>query len=530
MDRRHDSATHPCSRRLDYRQQQKDNSIVARLSLSFFHHFYLAETTYRNSNNINNSSSNPSIHPSTNSIQSYTTIVTMVSDPRVTPLLHRLGGLYRDPTRIDRDASFLLKSSVGVHLQPGIAPLVENNGQTSKCLVLQGTIAICFRGVTYQLLVDMFLPPGYPMRPPVVYVRLASPNMYLKENHAHVGRDGMVYLPYLSEWNQHSHNLVELVVAMSSVFSADPPVFTRTTTTTVVNAQHQAAVAATMATVMAQSVLPTTATATRVQQVPTMMTSMSSSSASAASRYYDDSPSRIQAQAEEILAKEAEEANRAAEIARLLEQQEQEQERQKLAQRQYEQQQLIKVKAQVTQKIRDHLQQQLSTSQRTLQDYWKDQHVLPQNERVLHNQVPALEQQKDDLEKAIAVVATQTRALEEWLLEANKENAATTTTTVSVDDLVVGSTKVEDQMIRLEAENMALSDLLYCLDRRMFNHDATKDNHHSNNSGVGGGDGGMMDCATFLKQVRQLAKRQFLVRAHQNKIKSSMNIMTNASF
>jgi ESCRT-I complex subunit TSG101 len=98
----------------------------------------------------------------------------MVHDPRVTTLLSRLGGLYRDPARVDRDASSLLKSSVGVHLTPGIAPLVENNGDSSHCLVLQGTIAIVFRGQTYQLLVDIYLPPGYPIRPPVSYVRLAE--------------------------------------------------------------------------------------------------------------------------------------------------------------------------------------------------------------------------------------------------------------------------------------------------------------------------------------------------------------------
>ena len=98
----------------------------------------------------------------------------MVQDPRVTTLLSRLGGLYRDPNRVDRDASSLLKSSVGIHLTPGISPLVENNGNSSHCLVLQGTIAIVFRGTTYQLLVDIYLPSGYPIRPPVSFVRLAK--------------------------------------------------------------------------------------------------------------------------------------------------------------------------------------------------------------------------------------------------------------------------------------------------------------------------------------------------------------------
>ncbi len=78
---------------------------------------------------------------------------TFLMDPRVSSLLSRLGGLYRDPSRVDRDASALLKSSVGQHLIPQIAPLVENNGDSHSTLVLQGTIAMHFRGNTYQLLV-----------------------------------------------------------------------------------------------------------------------------------------------------------------------------------------------------------------------------------------------------------------------------------------------------------------------------------------------------------------------------------------
>ena len=85
----------------------------------------------------------------------------MVNDPRVTAELARLGGVYRDPQRVDRDASSLLKSSVGATLVPISATRVENNGYSSTVLVLQGTIAIFFRGNTYQVLVDIYLPGGY---------------------------------------------------------------------------------------------------------------------------------------------------------------------------------------------------------------------------------------------------------------------------------------------------------------------------------------------------------------------------------
>lgn len=85
----------------------------------------------------------------------------MVNDPRVTAVLARLGGIYRDPARVDRDASSLLKSSVGSNLAPISATRVENNGHASTVLVLQGTIAIFFRGQNYQVLVDIYLPSGY---------------------------------------------------------------------------------------------------------------------------------------------------------------------------------------------------------------------------------------------------------------------------------------------------------------------------------------------------------------------------------
>jgi len=41
----------------------------------------------------------------------------------------------------------------------------------------------------------------------------------------HVDHYGVVYLPYLNQWSAASSNLLEMVTIMSSVFSQDPPVF-----------------------------------------------------------------------------------------------------------------------------------------------------------------------------------------------------------------------------------------------------------------------------------------------------------------
>lgn len=383
----------------------------------------------------------------------------MVQDPRVTTLLSRLGGLYRDPSRVDRDASSLLKSSVGVHLAPGIAPLVENNGDTSNCLVLQGTIAIVFRGNTYQLLVDIYLAPGYPIRPPVSFVRLAK-NMYLKENHPHVGSDGMVYMPYLNEWNGRTHSLIEMVVAMSSVFSADPPVFTRSKP-------------APPPPPPTESLPPPAYDPTYISVSETM-----------------DSERYMQQQIEAIMAKEAAEANAVAEAARrAAEQEAQEKERQRAAQQVWESKKKGQVRDQANQKIVSHLQTAATEAKTIVQSDWRDQQLMKQGKESLEEELEAAHRLIQSLEESIATVDKKTVDIKEWLEESSSANEQE----VPVDDLCVPASRLHSQLLDLSSENAAITDALYYIDRGMFT--------------------GHIDCSTHLKSVRKLAKRQFLVRA-----------------
>mmetsp|Transcript_15346 Transcript_15346/g.42574 ORF Transcript_15346/g.42574 Transcript_15346/m.42574 type:complete len:395 (-) Transcript_15346:1106-2290(-) len=385
----------------------------------------------------------------------------MVNDARVMTLLGRLGGLYRDPARVNRDASSLLKSSVGIHLTPGIAPLVENNGDSSHCLVLQGTIAIVFRGNTYQLLVDIYLPPGYPIRPPVSFVRLAE-NMYLKEHHPHVGSDGMVYLPYTHEWNPRTHSLIEMVVAMSSVFSADPPVFTR-------------------------------APAPQPPPSYSSYTSSSNSNSSpmnrkpAAPNSSIDSERYIQDQIAAIMAKEAEEARTAETEQKLMQQQ-------IAAQREWEEKKLKQIRTEVNQKIQSYLMDFTEETKKTLSADWRDQEHLKHNKDQIQKEMQELTEKKKELKDHIEIIDEKTKEINEWLEES--KNAVDGEP--EVDDVCQPVNKLDAQMLDLSAENAALTDAMYFLDRGMYM--------------------GQIDCTTHLKMIRKLAKRQFLVRAHLIKI------------
>lgn len=394
----------------------------------------------------------------------------MVHDPRVTSLMSRLGGLYRDPARVDRDASSLLKSTVGLHLIPGIAPLVENNGDSCNCLVLQGTIAIVFRGNTYQLLVDIYLPGGYPRRPPVSFVRLAK-NMYLKENHPHVGKDGMVYMPYTHEWNARTHTLIEMVVAMSSVFSADPPVFTRS----------------------APAPPPPPPAAAASSRPPPPAYDPSHASSSTNSRE-TESDRYMQEQIEKIMAREAAEANAAAEAVRKAQEEEKEREEQLAAQKRWEEKKTEQLRDQVNQKIVTHLQSYAQKAKATAQADWRDQQLLKHSKEAIDKDVEELHRMVQSLEENIGIVDGKTQEIQKWLADNNESKEGE----VSVDDLCQPSSKLHSQMLDLSAENASITDALYFVDRAMYS--------------------GQMDCTTHLKTVRKLAKQQFLVRAHLIKI------------
>ena len=294
-----------------------------------------------------------------------------MSDKRVLPLLNRLGGFYRDPNKVDRDVTQLLRSSVGKYLTPQISALVENDGTTTNTLVLQGTIAFDYRGHTYQQLVDIYLPPGFPTRPPRCFVRLA-PNMYLKDNHRHVGSDGFVYMPYLTEWKAHSHTLVEMVVNMSSIFSADPPVFRRAPPAVATPAYNRASTT-------------TTTTATLVSPSNVRITTTHSNTL----------PAQQSAETIARLEREAAEANAAAEAARKAAKEEEEARKR---QEEWDKKNRAGTKEKLRRKIYSHLQEESKTTKSELEQDTLEQNRLETSSASLQSRMQFLRDQKKELQ------------------------------------------------------------------------------------------------------------------------------------
>ncbi|KAG5190250.1 UEV domain-containing protein [Tribonema minus] len=131
---------------------------------------------------------------------------------------------YRDVARIRWDISNVLTNVKT--LSPAAGSLVLNTGEELHLATLAGTISISFRGASYNIPVEIFITKHYPESPPMAYVR-PTKDMDIQKGHRHVDSAGMVYLPYLHEWEARSHDLVELCAAMSGVFGQDPPVYAR---------------------------------------------------------------------------------------------------------------------------------------------------------------------------------------------------------------------------------------------------------------------------------------------------------------
>jgi ESCRT-I complex subunit TSG101 len=127
--------------------------------------------------------------------------------------------------RVKQDVNYLVQSHQT--LTPKLGTLTLDNGKRSNLLNLNGTVPMWYRNQQYNIPVQIWIVEMYPHHSPMVYV-VPAPNMMIKPQHKHVDSSGRCYLPYLSEWNNKTSDIVGLVNTLSTIFSNEPPVFEKT--------------------------------------------------------------------------------------------------------------------------------------------------------------------------------------------------------------------------------------------------------------------------------------------------------------
>jgi len=403
-------------------------------------------------------------------------------------LSRNLSGVYRDPQRILRDVETLLNSPLGRHLRPTTQPLTSNDGSvTPSVLMLHGTLPMTYRNVTYNIPIDLYLPPPYPQRPPTVYVRPVS-NMAIKENHRHVGMDGRVYMPYLHEWGAQTHDLRELSVWMSSLFGSEPPCYAKPSNVTVASSSYLRPPAYAQAT---QSITNS--------YNPYTTSSIGSNNISKQAEEQE----RIQ---QEQLEKEIAEANLAAKIAREESLKEKQLKAEQSRLQHEHEQQLSSMRAMATSKVQYELQAVFRDAKDDLRVALRNQKLLDCGKEEILHLLKEGEERKEELMVLNNEMDGAVKRLEEWLDAAEKhqqqedENGKNDSSSqLSKVDLIALPTDTHSsQMLQLAAENAAIDDCIYFLDQSMAR--------------------GNIPLDVFLKEVRKLSKRQFMVKAHLIKI------------
>lgn len=110
-------------------------------------------------------------------------------------------------------------------LKPKLDNFVFPDGTTKEMLQLDGTIPVTYKGNTYNIPVSIWLVDTHPYNPPICYVKPTS-TMQIKAS-KHVDMNGKVYLPYLHEWKHPTSDLMGLIQIMCIVFGETPPVYSK---------------------------------------------------------------------------------------------------------------------------------------------------------------------------------------------------------------------------------------------------------------------------------------------------------------
>lgn len=102
---------------------------------------------------------------------------------------------------------------------------VFNDGTPLDLVNLNGTIPVSYKGNIYNIPVCIWLMDTHPKNAPLCYVKPTS-DMSIKVS-MFVDQNGKIYLPYLHDWVPNSSDLLGLIQVMICTFGEQPPVYAK---------------------------------------------------------------------------------------------------------------------------------------------------------------------------------------------------------------------------------------------------------------------------------------------------------------
>ncbi|KAF3269089.1 hypothetical protein TWF970_011600 [Orbilia oligospora] len=132
---------------------------------------------------------------------------------------------YHSANRTYTDTATLLHHYRG--LSPKTDVYTYDDGRSDLLLCIQGTLPVAFRGATYNIPLNIWVPHQYPNTPPTVMV-VPGKNMGIRPTN-HVDTNGRCYHPYLAYWSQNpdKSTLIDLCGQLKDVFGKEPPLYSK---------------------------------------------------------------------------------------------------------------------------------------------------------------------------------------------------------------------------------------------------------------------------------------------------------------
>ncbi|KAK2158995.1 hypothetical protein NP493_1748g00001 [Ridgeia piscesae] len=361
-------------------------------------------------------------------------------------------------------------------LRPVLDTFVFNDGTRKELLCLDGTVPVPYKGNTYNIPICLWLMDTHPYNPPMVFVKPTS-TMMLKTGR-HIDGTGRVYLPYLHEWKHPQADLLGLFQVLIIVFGEDPPVYSKVAapprpayppTTHDGNTPYPAAGGG-----MPVAYPPSTTSGYPSQQTPSTYTG--GGAYPPKNQWYGGSqPQGYPYQAQSYPPYPSTQSYTAQTGA------------QTSGVQITEEDIRVSLLSAVKDKLRRRAQEVSSQSHAELETLRRTQDDLNKGKTTLEQMLQRLEREQSDVERTIMMLQEKDDEIQQVIHKMETRGE------VNVDEAVVPTAPLYKQLLNTFAEEQAIEDALYYLSDALQR--------------------GVIDIEQFLKKVRELSRKQYMLRA-----------------
>ncbi|XP_063240573.1 tumor susceptibility gene 101 protein [Bacillus rossius redtenbacheri] len=392
---------------------------------------------------------------------------------------------YQNPDATRRDVLAAISNYSGLACKQ--EHFVFNDGRQVELLNLDGTIPVRYKGSVYNIPVCIWLMDTHPNNAPMCYVKPTA-DMQIKPS-MFVDQNGRIYLPYLHEWSPNSSDLMGLIQVMVVTFGEQPPVYAKSRGS---NAMPKPYPPTSFMPVPGGSgpgttpypvfptgtPYPTPSSGSYQPPYPPYPPSSGSSTGfppyppsypsfpgGGAGGGYPYPPSHMQG------TPQSQSGGATGTIT--------------------EEHIRLSLLSAVEDKLRRRMAEQLSQAQAELETLRRTQRELAQGRDRLDDILGRMEKEQLELDKNISILKDKEQELEKSIARLSEQEP------IDVDEAVTTTTPLYKQLLNAFAEEAAIEDTIYYMGEALRR--------------------GVVDLDVFLKQVRALSRRQFMLRALMHK-------------